>query len=139
MFGPHLDLQLWFITWQAQRILHLGKSENEGLVSVSITTTTLHYTTINCITLQSFTLRYNQLHTHTPITINYATLQSITLHYIPLHSTHYTLRTTHYTLHTTCYTTPPQLQLQLQGPLQLQVQPHYITLHYIPLHHIPVQ
>ena len=81
----------------------------------------------------------------------YTTPNYVSLHYTPhtthytLHTAHHTLHTAHYTLHTTHYT--PQhttlryttlhklhelhkLQLQLKRQLQLQLQPHYITLHY---------
>ena len=88
-----------------------------------------HYTTLHSTVLHYAQLRFATLHT---------------IHYT-LHTAHHTLHTAHYTLHTTHYT--PQhttlryttlhklhelhkLQLQLKRQLQLQLQPHYITLHY---------
>ena len=100
-----------------------------GFVAISTaTTTTLHYTPLNYITLHlqlQLQLQLHlqlqlQLHYTTLITLRYATLRSATLHYTTLHyaTLHYT--TLHYTtLH--------------HSPL------HYSTLIYTKLHYTPLR
>ena len=78
----------------------------------------LHYTTIDDITLHYTPLHYTTLHNNTTTTTQ---LHSTTLHYPKLHYT--TLHST--TLH---YTTLHYLPLHLTTL-------HYITLHYTPLHY----
>ena len=87
-----------------------------------------HYTTLHTTVRNTFAqLRFATLHT-----------KSAHVHTATAHTTHCTLHTTHYTpQHTTLrYTTLHKLhelhklQLQLKRQLQLQLQPHYITLHY---------
>ena len=109
------------LAWQAQRMVHLVKSE-QNVRACGIFNYNRHYTTLHSNTLQL------QLHLHY-IPLHYTTLPSTTLHYnyttlqlqlhnyTPLHST--TLHST--TLH---YITLPNiiLQLQLQPQLQLQLQ-----------------
>ena len=126
------------LAWQAQRMVHLVKSE-QNVRACGIFNYNRHYTTLHSNTLQlQLHLHYIPLH-YTPlhyttlhyIPLHYITLRytprhdtTTTLHYIPLHSTtlHYT--TLNYaTLH---YITLPNIILQLQPQLQLQlpVVPH---------------
>ena len=108
-YGPFLEVQMSFRVAGARDCGPCQKwAKREGFVAFSTTTTTtLHYTTLQYITLH---YNYNYNYTFTTFhytTLHYTTLHSITLHYITLHYT---------TLH---YTTL-----------------HYTTLHYLPLHYI---
>ena len=110
--------------WQAQRILHLVKSEQRvGGLKHFQRQPPLHHTTLQYITLQlQLHLHYILLH-YTPrhytalnytqlhyITLHYTTLHSTTLHYITLHYTTFHDTSLHYiTLHSTT------LQLQLRN------------------------
>ena len=96
--------------WQAQRILHLVKSEQRvGGLKHFQRQPPLHHTT-----LQYITLHYNYNYNYTFTTFYYTPLHYTALNYTQLHyiTRHYT--TLHYTLHYTSL--------------------HYTTLHYLPLH-----
>ena len=160
MYGPFLEVQMSFRVAGARDCGPCQKwAKREGFVAFSITTTTtLHYTTLQYITLHynynynyaltTFyytTLHYTTLHsiTFNYTTLHYITLHSTTLHYITLHyiTLHYTKL--HYTtlpsttLHyTTLHSTTLQLHLQLHPTTLNYTTVHYTTLHYIPRHFI---
>ena len=110
-------------TWQAQRIVHLLKSEqNVRVLSHFQLQPPLHHTTLQYTTLQlqlhlhHIPLHYTPLHytTHS-ITLHYTTLHYIPLHYVTLHYTTFHYTTLHYTT--------------------LHYNYNYsTTLHYTPLH-----
>ena len=128
MFGPLLDVQMSF-AWQAHGMVHLVKGEQDVRVLWQFQLqpplhytnyTTLHYTPLDCFTLQLETTTTTTLH-HT------------ILHYTTLEYTNYTYYTTlHYTqLH---YTTLLTLHHTTRQLIKLQLQLRYFTLYYTRLH-----